>query len=233
MTKRERKIPMGDFKPTVLVEEVSRILTDAILDGVFKAGEQLVEADLKEHLQISRSPIREALRDMATKGLVEILPRKGAFVKRITGRDIQEHFPVRSVLEGLAARVAYRRVSQEDLEGMTEALDQMRRAARKSDGRGFWEHHIRFHEIFIRASGNQLLIDLLKTLRMHAMWHRFSYQYYKEDFQKSLANHQTILNLFKSRDADEQEIQRVVADHIEVAVDRFLAYLETQQVESP
>lgn len=92
------------FKPTVLVENIYEILTDAIVKGVFKGGDQLVEAELRKQFGVSRSPIRESFRILEKKGLVEILPRRGAFVKKITARDIEEHFPVRSILEGLAAR---------------------------------------------------------------------------------------------------------------------------------
>jgi hypothetical protein len=64
---------------------------------------------------------------------------------------------------------------------------------------------------------------------MHSMWYRFSYQYYKEDFRKSLAIHQKILNLFKNKDSDENEIEYGVRNHIEIAVDRFLDYLKEQK----
>ena len=80
------RIKENFFRPTVLVERVSRILTEAIVEGALKGGDQLIEADLKEQFGISRSPLREAFRDLEKKGLVEIKPRKGTFVKKITRR---------------------------------------------------------------------------------------------------------------------------------------------------
>jgi DNA-binding GntR family transcriptional regulator len=217
------------FRPTVLAEEISRTLTEAIMEGVFKGGDQLVESELQEQLGISRSPIREALRDLEKKGLVEIVPRKGTFVKTITRRDIEEHFPVRATLEGLAAKMAYRRMNAEDLRELREALANMEKAVERKDAKAYWEHHHLFHEIFINASGNGLLIDILKILRMHALWYRFSYQYYKEDFKKSLAIHHEIMALFANERADERKIEETVRQHIEVAVDRFLEYLEEHE----
>lgn len=215
-----------DFKPFVLVEQVSRVLTEAILEGVFKGGDQLVEADLKEQFGISRSPLREAFRDLEKKGLVEIIPRKGTFVKKISRRDIEEHFPVRSVLEGLAAREAHRRLTNEDLQEMAVELKSMKKAAATGDVKSYWEHHLLFHEIFINASENLLLINMLKTLRMHTIWYRFSYQYYKEDLSKSWQVHKKILDLFKSKESKPMDVEKLVCEHIAIAADRFVAYLE-------
>ena len=223
------RIKENFFRPTVLVERVSRILTEAIVEGALKGGDQLIEADLKEQFGIIRSPLREAFRDLEKKGLVEIKPRKGTFVKQITRRDIEEHFPVRSALEGLAAREAYPKMNDEDRAEMTQEFGNMKTAVSKNDATAFWEHHFLFHEIWINASENLILINLLKTLRMHTMWYRFSYKYYKEDFDKSLQIHEKILNLFKTKKSDPKKIEDIVRNHIEVAVDRFLAYLEEQK----
>ncbi|MBW1862227.1 MAG: FCD domain-containing protein, partial [Deltaproteobacteria bacterium] len=144
-------------------------------------------------------------------------------------RDIEEHFPVRSALEGLAAREAYPKMNEEDRDGMTQEFENMKIAVSKNDAKAFWEHHFLFHEVWIDASGNLILINLLKTLRMHAMWYRFSYKYYKEDFNKSLKIHERILALFKTKKSDPKKIEDVVRNHIEVAVERFLVYLEEQK----
>ncbi|MFH1090070.1 MAG: GntR family transcriptional regulator, partial [Pseudomonadota bacterium] len=78
------KIKKYTFKPSVIGEQISRVLTEAILEGILKGGDQLVELELQKHFGISRSPLREAFRDLEKKGLVVIVPRKGTFVKQIT-----------------------------------------------------------------------------------------------------------------------------------------------------
>jgi DNA-binding GntR family transcriptional regulator len=223
------KIKDIDFKAFVLVEQVSRVLTEAILENVFRGGEQLIEADLQRQFGISRSPLREAFRDLEKKGLVEIVPRKGTFVKKISRRDIEEHFPVRSVLEGLAAKQAYGKLTDADLQRMGTELEQMKDAVSKGDVKAYRDNHLLFHEIFINASDNLLLIKMLKTLRMHTMWYRFSYQYYKEDLEKSWKVHKKILDLFKSKKSDVDDLEKLVRDHIAVAAGRFLVYLEDQE----
>jgi DNA-binding GntR family transcriptional regulator len=229
MEKLRSKLRQIEFKPTGLVEKLAEILTDAILEGVFKEGDQLTEIDLQKQFNISRTPIRESFRVLEKKGLVEVVPRKGTFVRRFSRRDIEEHFPVRSVLEGLAAKLAYPKMSSDTLKMMERAFARMRIAAQNEDGKNYWKQHLLFHEIFIDACGNQLLITQLKTLRMQIMWYRLSYQYYQEDFKKSLRNHEVILGLFKNRDSDPQRLEAVVRRHIDIAVGKFTGYFDEQE----
>ncbi|MGD2185403.1 MAG: GntR family transcriptional regulator [Desulfobacterales bacterium] len=224
------KIKNLNFQPHVLGEQVSRILTEAILEGVLKGGDQLIEAELQKHFSISRSPLREAFRDLEKKGLVVIIPRRGTFVKRITSKDIEENFPVRAVLEGLAAVEAYQKITNKALEEMSHVLGEMAKAVKDNDTKAYWSNHLEFHDIFIKASGNDILINVLKTLRMHSLWYRFSYQYYQEDLRGSLGVHQKIFDHFRNQDVAANEIGKLVQEHIQVAYRRFLAYLDEQDI---
>jgi len=229
MTKLKSKLSNIEFKPTGLVEKLAEKLSDAILEGVFKEGDQLTEIDLQKQFNISRTPIRESFRVLEKKGLVEVVPRKGTFVKRFTRRDIEEHFPVRSVLEGLAAKLAFPHMSIDSLKMMERAFTRMKIAAENEDGKTYWKQHILFNEIFIDACGNQLLINQLKTLRMQIMWYRLAYQYYQEDFKKSLRTHELILGLFKNRDTDPDRLEAAVRHHIDIAVSKFTGYFDEQE----
>jgi DNA-binding GntR family transcriptional regulator len=115
------------------------------------------------------------------------------------------------------------------LEAMERALARMKTAAENEDTKSYWKQHILFHEIFIDACGNQLLIDLLKTLRMQIMWYRLSYQYYKEDFKRAYRIHEKIMGLFRSKQADPDKLEALVRTHIDVAVDKFIGYLDEQE----
>ena len=223
------KLKAIDFRPAGLVEKLSEAMTEAILEGIFKEGDQLTELDLQKQFNISRTPIRESFRVLEKKGLVEVIPRKGTFVKRISPRDIEEHFPVRSVLEGLAAKQAYANMSPGTLESMERALARMKLAAENEDTQNYWKQHILFHEVFIDACGNQLLIDLLNTLRMQIMWYRLSYQYYQEDFKSSYRMHEKIMGFFRNKNTDPDKLESAVRTHIEVAVNKFLGYLDEQE----
>jgi DNA-binding GntR family transcriptional regulator len=226
------KIRNLNFQPHVLGEQVSHILTEAILEGDLKGGDQLIEAELQKQFGISRSPLREAFRDLEKKGLVVIIPRRGTFVKRITRKDIEENFPVRAVLEGLAAREAYRKITPDALEKMACVLGEMARAVKENDTKAYWKSHLEFHDIFIKASGNDILIDVLKTLRMHSLWYRFCYPYYQEDLPRLLDVHQKIFNHFHNQDIDQNVIGKLVQGHIQVAYRSFIAYLDEQDIGS-
>ncbi len=234
MQKSTSKLKFIDFRPAGLVEKLSEAMTEAILEGIFKEGDQLTELDLQKQFNISRTPIRESFRVLEKRGLVEVIPRKGAFVKRISPRDIEEHFPVRSVLEGLAAKQAYSKIRANDLELMERALARMKIAAENEDTKNYWKQHIIFHEIFINSCGNQLLINLLKTLRMQIMWYRLSYQYYREDFSNSYRTHERIMALFRNKNTDPEKLEAAVRTHIDVAVNKFIGYLNKQKkIKSP
>ena len=211
------------FRSMTLVEQVAKALKDDILTGRLKGGDQLLEDQLKGEFGISRTPLREAFRILEKNGLIEILPRKGAFVKRISRQDIEENFPVRANLEGLAARLAYTNFTQQDMEEMEEAFACMKEAAQRKDFSDYSTHHLVFHEIFINASKNETLISLLRNLRMHTLWHRYTYHYYKEDFKNSLETHQRIIDLFKKKEVSTEEMENIVRQHIEVALEPFLA----------
>jgi DNA-binding GntR family transcriptional regulator len=217
------------FSPTVLVDSVAETLTEAILSGVFARGDKLIELDLRERFGISRTPIREAFRILEKQGLVEITPRKGTFVRKISKTDIKEHFPVRSTLEGLAAREAYGKMSDEEIRDMEKVLQKMRNAAARKDHLKYFESHTKFHDIFISASGNSLLIDNLKTLRMHMIWNRYSTNYFKENFKKSLQVHEKLLEYFREKRVKPEVVDKAVREHIEAALDSFLRYLDTNK----
>ncbi|CAB1060699.1 hypothetical protein D1BOALGB6SA_5466 [Olavius sp. associated proteobacterium Delta 1] len=229
MNKYSGKIKSMDFKPQVLGEQVSQILIEAILEGALKQGDQLIEADLQKLFNVSRSPLREAFRELEKKGLVEIIPRRGAFVRTVTTKDIKENFPVRAALEGLAARQAYTRMTATDLKQINKAFSGMQLAVAKKQYAKYRNQHHVFHETFIKACGNNLLIELLETLRMHRLWYFLSFQYHKEDFKKSLAVHHKILKLFEGRNTDLNELENLVRTHIDEALDFFLDYIQSHK----
>ena len=220
---------LGEIKACGLGHLVAKSLAEAILEGKIKGGDQLLEVELQKHFGISRSPLREAFRELEKQGLVVIVPRKGTFVKRITRKDIEENFPVRAELEGLAARLAATRISTAELSELEDFLEEMKKAVGEGDTKNYYSNHLAFHEAVIGFSGNELLFNLLKTLRVQSLWHRYAYQYYQEDLEKAYKVHEEILQLFKSDPPQPEAIGRKFADHINVALDRFISYLEDSE----
>ena len=97
-------------------------IREDILNGVYKEHEELKEATLGKMMDVSRTPVREALRQLELEGLVEIIPNKGARVTGITKKDIDDIYQIRYLLEGLSARWATEHVTEEQLDKMEETL---------------------------------------------------------------------------------------------------------------
>ena len=218
-----------EYKPILLAEHISKILTDAILEGELIGGQKLVEKELQNKFGTSKSPIREALRDLEKKGLVIIEPRKGASVRKISHKDIEEIFPVRAALEGLAGYEAFKIISKEDVLKMESLFIKMKDALIKNDIKEYREHHFKFHQIFIDASNNKLLQDILNRIRANILWYRFSYKYFKEDFKYSIEIHKKILDVFKNSSSSSETAEILIRNHINDGYNKFIDYLKNQE----
>jgi DNA-binding GntR family transcriptional regulator len=212
-----------NFSPQMIGQQLAKVLMDAIVTNEIHGGEKLVEHQLQKKFGVSRSPIREAIRDLEKIGLVEIIPRKGTVVKEITKKDVKEDYAVRAPLEGLAAKEAYSSMDNGDLARLDKALVAMRAAVKKKNLAGYWRAHADFHDTFINASGNGLLSAILRVLRIHSLRSRLVYPYPDEDLGASLATHEEILKRFKAPDTDVNELERLVIQHIHDALPGFLA----------
>ncbi len=209
--------------PVSLVEQITEFLTNAILEGRIENGQRLVENELQKKFGISRAPIRESFRILEKLGLVVIIPRKGTYVRKITQKDIEENFPIRACLEGLAARLATSNVVPKDIEGMELALSRMTEEARNNNFKSYFKYHNEYHEIFINASRNDTLIEIIENLRRQAVWFRFSYLWHQENFEYAIRVHREILDLFIKKEAE--RVEALVKEHILIALERFLQFL--------
>ena len=209
--------------PISLVEQITEFLTSAILEGRLENGQRLVENELQRKFGISRAPIRESFRILEKNGLVVIIPRKGTYVRKITQKDIEENFPIRAYLEGLAARLATSNIELKDVKGMELALSRMTEEVKNNNFKSYFKHHNEYHEIFINASRNDTLIEIVENLRRQAVWFRFSYLWHQENFEYAIRVHREILDLFIKKDAE--RVETLVKEHILIALDRFLQFL--------
>lgn len=209
-----------------LSSQVAEMLIQAIFEGEIAAGDRLVETELQSVFDISRTPLREAFRELEKMGLVDIVPRKGTFVKKVTKAEIKMQFPVRAALEALAAKLAFINNREGTATRLSQALVDMAEAVAAKDPRQYYHHHIKYHEGFIELSENDLLIEMLHYLRMKRLWYTLHYQYYLEDLNKSLEVHRQIVLLYRNPQTDPEDLRKLVEDHINVALDKFIEYVE-------
>jgi DNA-binding GntR family transcriptional regulator len=213
-------------------DEVYESLRQAILSHVFRPGERLNIPDISAKLGVSPTPIRQAIQQLASEGLIEVRPRSGTFVASLTERDIEETFEIRTALECLAAETAVKALSEADLKKMRKLLDSMRRPV--TDEASLRRHEAdnsEFHAILIRASGNKKLKEIheglkanLQIARIHvAEGLRAPEGLRKARWDQEQAEHEEILAAAEARDG--ARLQEALRRHIRRAKQSLIASL--------
>jgi DNA-binding GntR family transcriptional regulator len=154
---------MSAISRTVLREQVKDVLLQRIVSGELKPGERLVETRIASELGTSQAPVREALRDLELLRMVESEPFRGARVRAFGDDELIEVYPVRAVLEELAAKEAAKRLGG-DVALLERELEEMRAAARRGDVNALVSHDIAFHRLMVEAAGNTVLEQCWKSL---------------------------------------------------------------------
>lgn len=144
---------------------IRNALLERILGGHYAPGDRLVELQLARDFGTSQAPVREALRDLETAGLVTIRPRRGSFVNDYHARTQHELYYVRGALEEAAVRLALPALKGK-IEVIAGHLEGMREAARSNDLDGMLHHSVWFHRVIMRAAGNELLLKMWESLHV-------------------------------------------------------------------
>ncbi|MBQ7919592.1 MAG: GntR family transcriptional regulator [Lachnospiraceae bacterium] len=167
------QIQMNEFLP--LRDVVFNTLRQAILTGELKPGERLMEIHLANKLGVSRTPIREAIRKLELEGLVTMIPRRGAEVAQITEKSMSDVLEVRRAVDALCVELACERISEEELEALKTACDNFEDAVNSGDVKKIAQADVALHDIIVRATGNQRLVQLVNTLSEQMYRYRFEY----------------------------------------------------------
>jgi DNA-binding GntR family transcriptional regulator len=157
-------VTTGLLSRSVLADQVRDHLLDAILGGRFPPDSRIVETQVARELGVSQAPVREALRGLEAIGIVELLPFRGARVRRPSRRELIEAYAVRSALETLAARLAVPRMTDADVAGLLELGSAMEVAAAAGDGPAVAEADARFHGRIVELADNATLARTWRSL---------------------------------------------------------------------
>lgn len=197
-----------------LRERVFEHLRDEILSGVLEPGAELHEVPVAAALGISRGPLREALGRLAAEGLVTITPRRGAVVTKLTSSEFIEAYQVREALESFAVRLAVPRLTEADRTRLHELADTMADHVRNEDVDAFFEANLRFHELFVRASGNRRLqLMHAQLIGQISRLMRRSHEL-RGGMEQSISEHRAILDAVDAGDA--ALAGKLLEEHIEV-----------------
>lgn len=156
------------LRRSVLRDQIKDRIVERIVDGTYGPGERIVESQVAVEFGVSQAPVREALRDLEAMRFVESQPHRGARVREVSAAELGQIYPVRAALEEVAGRAAAVRMSDAQLAALAEELAGMRRAAEANNPHAQILHDVRFHEVIVEASGNQILIDVWRSLRVEA-----------------------------------------------------------------
>lgn len=182
-------------------DKVYVYLKDAILRGEYKAGDRLVERVLAEKLNISRTPIREALFRLETQRFVRTVPRKGVVVNEITQAEILEVFMILASLESLAARLAAQKVNDAIIAEIDQLMAEMEEALNNGDGDEV-ELNVKYNELIGRASGNPKLHEMLVDLKDYVRAFSNLSSALPGRTKAALREHQDVLSAIRSGEAD-------------------------------
>lgn len=220
-------ITTAKLENRTLRQQVADYLREEILSARLAPGAELGEVALARSLGISRGPLREALGQLAAEGLVTIVPRRGAVVKRLTRQEFIDAYEVREALESLAIKLAVPRLSMAGKAELHRMCEQMERAATACDRDRFFELNREFHSRLVRASGNSKLEEVHSQLV--AQMGRLMKQsvQLRGGFERSAAEHLAILAAVD--DGDPERAAQLLEEHIEVP-QRVLRSLAAQEI---
>ena len=211
MDRRLLPIRLDSYKP--LREVVSETLREAIVSGVLKPGERLMEIQLAEELGVSRTPVREAIRKLELEGFVIMIPRRGTYVADLSIKDINEVFEIRTALDVLAAGLAAERITDEELELMERILVQIGEYVDKNELEPIVELDSQFHDILYRACRNDRLVGIINNLREQFTRFRTISMAFPGRIQNTLEEHSRLVEAIASRNVD--LAQQLAREHME------------------
>lgn len=204
--------------------QVYELLKQAICDGEFEPGQWLQENELAEKLSVSRSPIREALRQLSADGLVVEVPNKGVFVREFTAKDIEEIFDIRVLMENYAIDKINEHLSAEDCTQLRNCMKQVENTFAKQDLSSYIEADAQLHDLIIKLSGNNFLVIAYE--RIHIMiqqFRSFSLLDNQQRFDESILEHRSIVeNILNHCPEKAKEIN---AHHLSLAKEQIIIHL--------
>jgi len=208
-----------------LGERVYEELEAGILSRRIKPGESLIEMKLSAEMGVSRTPIREAIRMLEQKGLVETFPHRGTVVIGVNRKDLEDIYSIRMYVEGLAAKWAARIITESELQALTEIVDLQEFYHIKNMTMKINELDSRFHEQIYKYSGSRTINHILSELHHMILWFRELSLGSEGRAEKTVEEHRQILVALEGHDEDLAE--RLTVDHIRNAWENLLSILET------
>ena len=203
-------------KRATLTDQALKEIREAIRSGKLKPGERLIETQLAEEMQISRFPIREALRYLEKEGLVATKPFKGTHVAQLTERDMEELYSLRSALEELAVRILIENLDEKKIKELETIILSMQKASQSGQLDQMISEDLRFHQTICELSGHRKLFEIWRTLESQLQVFLTIEKDFFETAYQFVSTHDPIMDAIKHRDVKKAE--KAIRDHLELAM---------------
>ncbi|HVX34369.1 MAG TPA: GntR family transcriptional regulator [Solirubrobacterales bacterium] len=208
-----------------LREQVTDVLREAILDFRLRPGERLVERDLIEKTGVSRATIREVLRQLTAEGLVTVIPQRGAVVVELTRKEAADLYEVRTMLEGLAARLFAERASDEQVKELREQVDVLHSAFEERDSadqriQTMLDVKDRYYDVFLAGCGNDQIRSIHEGLQARVRLMRATSLGQPDRPAQTLSEIDAVVAAIEARDPEAAE--KAAQTHVERAAEQGL-----------
>lgn len=185
----------------LLSQRVYRIIKRDIISGKLKPDTRLFEEKIAEQMEISRTPVREALRLLAAEGFVKLVPNNGIIVSQVSPQDLLDVLHIRLQLETYAIELAVKKITDTDIEDLKSIIVQMRKAVDSKDSLSYNNLNLKFHNRIINISGNKKLHEMCENLHQQSE-HWIRSLVLPRRMRQSLQEHVRILNALEKKDSE-------------------------------
>lgn len=210
---------MEKIRQGSLHDEAAQRIRTMITDGRLKAGTRVPEKQLCEQLGISRTPLREALKVLASEGFIELLPNRGARVVELTYDMLKDTLSVMSALEGLSGELACQNITSEEITAMRRLHEQMIVHYEAGDLDAYFQINQRIHETLVEAARNKVLRTMYENLNERVRLFRFSTRMSAERWQLVVQEHEQMIEALEVRDS--ARLGDILRNHISHKLDRI------------
>ena len=200
-------------------DSIAEELEERIFDGTFSNGDRLDEVRLAERFGVSRTPLREALQRLARSGLVELIPRRGAFVRQPGPVELMEMFEVMAEMEAVCGRLAARRISDQALADLNDANAKCQAAVDRQDPDDYYNENERFHGIIYQQSGNGFLAAEAGALHRRLKPFRRQQLKLRGRMAQSMAEHKAIVEALEQ--GNSEAAADALRSHVAIQGEKF------------
>jgi DNA-binding GntR family transcriptional regulator len=211
-----------------LHDRVAARLRILLIEGRIAPGAKLNERELCEQLQVSRTPLREAIKLLSVEGLVDLLPNRGAVAVKLTEADVMHSFEVLAALEGLSGELAAQRIGEAEVAELQALHFEMMACHARRDLSGYYRLNARIHGAINEAAGNPVLAQTYRAINARVQSLRFRTNQDEAKWSRALAEHQQMIEALAARDGP--RLRELLGAHLLAKRDTVLALLRAGEI---